>query len=922
MGVARRRAEAQRAKAQASLAAGRYLEALEALRRAGRAEGVETFRDALRAADALFGLQRHRETLGLVNRALGRRPQDGDLAVRLRIVRAQALWNLGRVAPARGELERAAQRAAEPLTRARVAETRGLFAWKLGDVDAASGHLGEARSLYEAGGSAAGLLRVLEKEAGVLREAGRLEEALLLLERRVAEAAGTERLDVRAGARRDRGDLLGVLGRWREARADLDAAGVLFHEAGDPREQIVAGVNRAMLDLVAGDLAAARAALLKADAAMADEPCDPRVRGEVQITWADLHLAAGEPVHAERTAADALGRFTVARDVQGECRSRIRRSHALLGLGRVAEALREARRAMAGAGLRRELEALGALTLGRALLRTRPSDAMAAFERVLALTGRVSGFAVAARLGRALARGAGRDDEDVVLCLAGLEMWGDRRLLSLCQADLRDLTRTCARPVDGLAADALSRPLPSSSGGPAWLTAAVSIAGEGEWSARWAGAMKAVAPVLPWCRAVLAAETGWELRHDLDQPARLGEADLARELAARLTAPAVVDLLSEPAWREHPVRQLHGLVSAALVPTGSGVLYLDRREGQPAFDGDEIAALAQLGTLLARPHERAEPEALSRAVFPEIVGRCRGMELLFERMARVAGCDIWVHVFGETGTGKERVAQALHRHSPRRDRPFVAVNASSLSEELFESEMFGHVRGAFTGAVADREGYVARAQGGTLFIDEVADLSSRAQAKLLRFLAEGEYRRVGESEMRRADVRIVSAANVSLRERVAAGAFRADLMYRLAASMVLELPPLRERGDDVLLLARHFLRRGAARAGVSATPTLPRDVAQALFAYPWPGNIRELESEIDRLLVLSGRGPLCKEHLSPHVAGPRDLPRSSLKDACLAFERRHVAQALAQNGDNRARTALKLGLTRQGLVAKIRRLGL
>jgi DNA-binding NtrC family response regulator len=321
--------------------------------------------------------------------------------------------------------------------------------------------------------------------------------------------------------------------------------------------------------------------------------------------------------------------------------------------------------------------------------------------------------------------------------------------------------------------------------------------------------------------------------------------------------------------------------------------------------------------MIARAALAAPPAG---AAFPELVGQGPAMQALFAEMARVTDSELAVHIFGETGTGKERVAVAIHRRSRRGGGPFVAVNASSLSDDLFEAEMFGHVRGAFTGAVSTREGYVARAEGGTLLIDEVAELTPRGQAKLLRFVQEKEYRRVGETETRRANLRILSAANVDLEQRVAARAFREDLMYRLRP-LVLALPPLRERGGDVLVLARHFLRLAAQREGV-APPVLPADVSRALASHAWPGNVRELENEISRLVVLAGRGPILREHLSPRLCETAADPRSRLRDARQRFEREFVARALSRNGGNRTRTACELGLTRQALVSKIRRLGL
>jgi DNA-binding NtrC family response regulator len=241
------------------------------------------------------------------------------------------------------------------------------------------------------------------------------------------------------------------------------------------------------------------------------------------------------------------------------------------------------------------------------------------------------------------------------------------------------------------------------------------------------------------------------------------------------------------------------------------------------------------------------------------------------------------------------------------------VNASSLSDDLFESELFGHVRGAFTGAVADREGQVAAAENGTLFLDEVADLSVRAQAKLLRFVETREYARVGETRLRKADVRLVTAANVPLESKL-----RPDLIFRLK-DVVLALPPLRTRGDDIWRLVRAFLRQYAL-AG-RPEPIVTAAARRLLESYAWPGNVRELQREIHRAVVLSDGQAIGPEHLSLRVERPRSGARS-LQDAVRACEREHIAEVLAEHGGNRARAAVALGLTRQGLVAKIARLGI
>jgi DNA-binding NtrC family response regulator len=280
--------------------------------------------------------------------------------------------------------------------------------------------------------------------------------------------------------------------------------------------------------------------------------------------------------------------------------------------------------------------------------------------------------------------------------------------------------------------------------------------------------------------------------------------------------------------------------------------------------------------------------------------------------------DVRVHVCGETGTGKERVARALHEQSPRARRAFVAVNAAGFGDELLVAELFGHARGAFTGAVAAREGYVAEAEGGTLFVDEVAELTPLAQARLLRFLQEGEYQRLGETVVRRADVRVVSATNLDLGRLVEAGRFRKDLWYRLNVERI-AVPPLRERGQDVLLLARHFLARQAAARGV-ALPELAAATEAALLAHPWPGNVRELENEMLRLVVRAPGQRVQPEQLSAELA-PAPRPRGSLRLALRRFEDEMLLAALERHAGQRTPAAAELGITRQALWAKLRRLG-
>jgi transcriptional regulator with AAA-type ATPase domain/tetratricopeptide (TPR) repeat protein len=300
-----------------------------------------------------------------------------------------------------------------------------------------------------------------------------------------------------------------------------------------------------------------------------------------------------------------------------------------------------------------------------------------------------------------------------------------------------------------------------------------------------------------------------------------------------------------------------------------------------------------------------------------LLGRSAAMRALCDRLPRFARSHGDVHVSGETGTGKEQVAQALHALSGRRGA-FVPVSAAELHDGTLHSTLFGHVRGAFTDAHRDRAGLVERAEGGTLFIDEVQDLSPRAQGALLRFLQERRYERFGDTVVREADVRVVTASNVALQEKVARGELRADVMHRLH-QLVLELPPLRDRGDDVLLLARAFLRRFAARDG-RPCPELSAAAASALRAHAWPGNVRELMNAMRRALVEVAGPALLPAHLPPELRGEAGVP-GTLAERVARVERAAIAEALLRSGGNHAQAARELGLTRQGLAKKQRRLG-
>jgi transcriptional regulator with GAF, ATPase, and Fis domain len=328
---------------------------------------------------------------------------------------------------------------------------------------------------------------------------------------------------------------------------------------------------------------------------------------------------------------------------------------------------------------------------------------------------------------------------------------------------------------------------------------------------------------------------------------------------------------------------------------------------------------------LRREREREQSTAAGdRAAMPVMLGESAAWAAVREVLPRVALSGLPVLVLGETGTGKELVARAIHLRSARATQVFVPQNCGATPDTLIESELFGHSRGAFTGAVADRAGLFEAAGGGTLFLDEIGDASALLQMKLLRVLQEGEARRVGDTRLRRVDVRVVSATHRCLEEAVSAGAFRADLFFRVNAVRV-RLPPLRERGDDVVLLARHFLAGAAAQLGQDP-PEPVAALAAHLRAYPWPGNVRELANACAFAVHVAGaRSGVGLEHWpeSPTLPGAgvgRVAP--GLHAETRALEERRLRETLQRTRGNKSQAARVLGLSRQGLLKKLRRYGL
>jgi DNA-binding NtrC family response regulator len=356
-----------------------------------------------------------------------------------------------------------------------------------------------------------------------------------------------------------------------------------------------------------------------------------------------------------------------------------------------------------------------------------------------------------------------------------------------------------------------------------------------------------------------------------------------------------------------------------------GALWCHWSMGAPLVPQD-ITSILGLAATAAAPAvhdlcERLHTPPLTAAVAPDLVGASPAMEAVRHAVVKAAASPFPVLIEGESGSGKELVARAVHAASIRRGRRFCALNCAAITDDLVEAELFGHTRGAFTGAVAERVGLFEESQGGTLFLDEVAELSARVQAKLLRTLQEGEIRRLGESGTRKVDARIVAATNRPLGGEVTAGRFRNDLRYRLDVLRI-TIPPLRERLEDIPPLVRHAWAVLAKRTGSRAV--LSPSALSALGSYDWPGNVRELQNVLASVMVAGpARGVIGPQGLPGHISRATAMvSRATLAEARRAFEERYVRAALARAGGHSMAAARELGVSRQGLSKLTARLGL
>lgn len=314
--------------------------------------------------------------------------------------------------------------------------------------------------------------------------------------------------------------------------------------------------------------------------------------------------------------------------------------------------------------------------------------------------------------------------------------------------------------------------------------------------------------------------------------------------------------------------------------------------------------------------------------YDNIIGKSKPMQECYTLLDKIRNSDSTVMISGENGTGKELIAKAIHYNSPRKDKVCLIINCAAFNENLLDSELFGHVKGAFTGAVKDKKGVFEAADKGTIFLDEIGDMSGTMQVKLLRVLQEGTILPVGATEARKVDVRVITATNKDLKAMVESGEFREDLYYRINVINV-HVPALRDRKEDIPLLIDHFITKGCQEKGIPVK-RLAKRAMEKVFDYGWPGNVRELQNEMERLLVLSGEDPMIAvESLSPRIREFGEQTKiqgvrvaGKLKDALEELERSMIKEGLKRTNWNKSRLAKELGISRAGLIMKVEKYGL
>jgi transcriptional regulator with GAF, ATPase, and Fis domain len=836
----------------------------------------------------------------------------------------------------------------------RAHEVLALVASSRGDLDAAAGHAADAdRAAAQVPGRAgiAAQSRAASLAGSALLAAGSIDRAIAAYERAadLAERAGERHAAASATvnlglARLDAAQLGPAIAALRDGSRRLAAL-------RRPRELGRALYNLANAAFVAGDDALAQLAATRARAAAA-EVGDADAAALAAIVLADLEVRGGR-LRAAIRALDAIPAGTAGALVA--CRAAI--AHAALGEIEAARSRAARARELAGGALEAEIaiaEARVALAAAEGPL----AEAAAARAMAAARTFEARNEALLA--GADAAEACGHRSE------AAARLAQARALLDRAAAGLDAAAKARYRAIPGhrralAALPAADAPLRRDAGRAAPLALARRIAAEPHPSGVVRQLASAALDLTGAERAFVLARAhdgAISIREGQGLSGALGpEHRPSRSIAARViderrpmvSVDAIEDARLDRAASVHAMALRSVLAVPLPARDATLALYVDDRLRPAAFDDAtvaDLAALAELGAASLATAERAREERREARIaarkqrlleaalearseelrslrrgpadpLAAIVGESTAMRRVIALASRVASSGATVLLVGESGTGKEMIARAIHAADVRRERPFVAESCAAIPETLLESTLFGHVRGAFTGADRARRGLFEVAHGGTLFLDEIADTSPAMQAKLLRVLQEGEIRPVGSERVRRIDARVIAAAGPDVDERIADGRFREDLYYRLAVVRV-EIPPLRERVEDVAPLAAHFVALHAGGRKVRLEP----GALELLRAHAWPGNVRELENEIRRAL-LAGGSTISAADLSPSLgSGEPAGDELDLKAQIESLERRSIERALAIHGGNQTRAAKALGVSRFGLQKMLRRLSI
>ena len=942
-------------------------EAASLLVRALRQPGLVR-EDQIRIRCALAEAWLLQDDLRQAAEALGRPP---DARERAAPARLSDLWRLhGRLASARGEPSRGiafltkALRLAE---RAHDSRSIGLSSYELalcyrhvGDTAIVREHLTAAASALHAAGDRRHLAMVHSLSGVALAQEGRLDEALVAMRHAERLAIAAQAGDVMATICGNQANVASMQHRHDEALALAERSVELQEESGTPHGLGVALASLGQIYVRVGNLARAEETLNRALDVRSPLQFMRETTGAVFDTLAQIHLIRGEYDEAGRAidrAKEAYGEFGPQTSRWYHWGLRVLESRLALRRGEARIALAMAADITAMDGIPGAYAILAELTAIEALL---TSGAQAeSLERLEGVAKRIQPGAMSGtwgeflRLrGRVRAAASATDAyHDFGQSVSIFELLGERYQAGLSYLELGRLAGSAGARSRATRYLNDARALFSALGAAPLLAetetalAELPTAGTGGYvGVRVDGDDALVrrivnAAVIP---ALLAREGATSLLEGCDgQSAVL----FVHSSPPRVLAHSGVDAESAQRLAIAALRSLSAPSPTSLVvePLGSeagGARYAAMSSARPITGPVSqrfrmLCAVLRQGFELCEARERPVEVAttvMERQLEPLLPGFiCASplMQRVAEQIQRLQGNDLTVLVTGESGTGKDLVARAIHAGSLRTARMFLPYNCTSATRELADSQLFGHRRGSFTGAVADQPGVLRTAVGGTLFLDEVGDLPLDVQPKLLRFLEQGEVLPVGETRPQKVDVRVVAATNVDLEQRVAEGRFREDLFYRLSVIRI-HVPPLRDRREEIPHLSTFFLRESVERLGKPGVRLSP-DTLDLFDAFHWPGNIRQLRNEIQRAVALAPPGGLiAPDMLSPALSGsvdprfptqPGKNRRTTLAQAVEKLERELIEQALDRAGGNISQTARVLGLTRRGLYLKMERLG-